>query len=84
MLADTSMDLESIQSFMMNGNASKWTICKEVEVAITILRQDYVGHGIVIQAISCGPLLVEVSMLEVSEAIGIPIPYPIGDIQQIS
>lgn len=55
-----------------------------MEVAITILRQDYVGHGIVIQAISCGPLLVEVSMLEVSEAIGIPIPYPIGDIQQIS
>jgi hypothetical protein len=45
-------------------------------VAITFLGEYYVGHGVVIRVTSTDPLLVLVSVIEVSDAIKIPIPFP--------
>jgi hypothetical protein len=57
-------------------------IWKAVQVAITFLGQYYVGCGVVIQISSRDPLLILVSVLEESDAIKIPVPYPVGEIQK--
>jgi hypothetical protein len=45
-------------------------------VAITFLGEYYAGRGVVIRVTSTDPLLVLVSVIEVSDAIEIPIPFP--------
>jgi hypothetical protein len=51
-----------------------------VEVAITYLKYYYDGYKVVVQAISCDPLLIKDLVLEVNEAIEIQIPFPDGNI----
>jgi hypothetical protein len=50
-------------------------------VAITFLGEYYAGCGVVIRVTSTDPLLVLVSIIEVSDAIEIPIPFPVDDIE---
>jgi hypothetical protein len=53
-------------------------------VAITFLGEYYAGRGIIIRVTSTDPLLVLVSVIEVSDAIEIPIPFPVDDVRLIS
>jgi hypothetical protein len=53
-------------------------------VAITFLGEYYAGRGVVIRVTSIDPLLVLVSVIEVSDAIEIPIPFPVDDVRHIS
>jgi hypothetical protein len=68
----------------MNESSSNWTICEGVEVALTFLRQYYAGRGVVVRVISIDPLLVLVSVIEVSDAIEIPLPFSVDDVRHIS
>jgi hypothetical protein len=69
---------------VMNGSSGSWTIRQGVEVAITFLGEYYAGHGVVIRVTNTDPLLVLVSVIEVSDAIEIPIPFPVHDVRHIS
>jgi hypothetical protein len=69
---------------VMNGSSGSWTIRQGVEVAITFLGEYYVGRGVVIRVTSTDPLLVLVSVMEVSDAIEIPISCPVHDVRLIS
>jgi hypothetical protein len=69
---------------VMNGSSGSWIICQGVEVAITFLGEYYIGRGVVIRVTSNDPLLVLVSVIEVSDAIEIPIPFPVHDVRLIS
>jgi hypothetical protein len=53
-------------------------------VAITFLGEYYAGRGIVIRVTSTDPLLVLVSVIKVSDAIEIPIPFPVYNVRHIS
>jgi hypothetical protein len=66
------------------GSSGSWTIRQGVEVAIAFLGEYYAGRGVVIRITSTNPLLVLVSVIEVSDAIEIPIPFPVHDIKLIS
>jgi hypothetical protein len=67
---------------VMNGSSGSWTIHQGVEVAITFFGEYYVGCGVVIRVTSTDPLLVLVSVVEVSDAIKIP--FPVHDVRLIS
>jgi hypothetical protein len=69
---------------VVNGSSGSWTIRQGVEVAITFLGEYYAGRGVVIRVTSTDPLLVLVSVIEVSDAIEIPIPFPVHDVKLIS
>jgi hypothetical protein len=73
-----------IHPVVMNGSLGSWTICQGVEVAITFLEEYYVGRAVVIRITSIDPLLVLVSVIEVSDAIEIPIPFPVNDVRHIN
>jgi hypothetical protein len=75
------MDLHPV---LMNGSSGSWTICQGVEVAITFLEEYYVGRGAIIRVTSTDPVLVLVSVIEVSDAIEIPIPFLVDDVKHIS
>jgi hypothetical protein len=53
-------------------------------VALTFLGQYYVGRGVVVRATSTNPLLVLVAVVEVSDAIEIPLPSPVDDVRHFS
>jgi hypothetical protein len=53
-------------------------------VAITFLEHYYTGQGVISKVLYRDPLLIEVKVLEVSPAIEVDIPFPIGDLQRIS
>jgi hypothetical protein len=53
-------------------------------VAITFLGEYYAGRGVVIRVTNTNPLLVLVSVIEVNDAIEIPIPFPVHDVRLIS
>jgi hypothetical protein len=53
-------------------------------VALTFLGQYYAGRGVVVRVTSTDPLLVLVSVIEVSDTIEIPLSFPIDDIRHIS
>jgi hypothetical protein len=74
------MDLHPV---VMNGSSGSWIVCQGVEVAITFLGEYYAGRGVVIRVTSTNPLLVLVSVIEVSDAIEIPIPFPVDDVRHI-
>jgi hypothetical protein len=69
---------------VMNGSSGSWTIRQGVEVAITFLGEYYAGRGVVIRVTSTDPLLVLVSVIEVSDAMEIPIPFPVHNVRLIS
>jgi hypothetical protein len=69
---------------VMTGSSGSWTIRQGVEVAITFLGEYYAGRGVVIRVTSNDPLLVLVSVIEISDAIEIPIPIPVHDVRLIS
>jgi hypothetical protein len=48
------------------------------------LGEYYAGRGVVIRVTSTDPLLVLISVIEVSDAIKIPIPFPVHDVRLIS
>jgi hypothetical protein len=48
------------------------------------LGEYYAGRGVVIRVTSTDPLLVLVSVIEVNDAIEIPIPFPVHDVRLIS
>jgi hypothetical protein len=75
------MDLHPV---VMNGSSGSWTIRQGVEVAIAFLGEYYAGHGVVIKVTSTDPLLVPISVIEVSDAIEIPIPFSVDDVKDIS
>jgi hypothetical protein len=68
----------------MNGSSGSWTIFQGVEVAITFLGEYYARRGVIIRVTNIDPLLVLVSVIEVSDAIEIPIPFPVHDVRLIS
>jgi hypothetical protein len=72
------------ESLLMNGSSCSWTIHEGVEVALTFLEQYYAGRGVVVRVTSTDPLLVLVSVIEVSDAIKIPLPFPVDDVRHIS
>jgi hypothetical protein len=53
-------------------------------VAITFLGEYYARCGVVVRVTSTNPLLVLVSVIEVSDTIEIPIPFPVNDVRHIS
>jgi hypothetical protein len=69
---------------VMNGSSGSWTIRQGIEVVITFLGEYYAGRGVVIRVTSIDPLLVLVSVIEVSDAIEIPILFPVDDVRHIS
>jgi hypothetical protein len=69
---------------VMNGSSGSWTIRQGLEVALTFLGQYYAGRGVVVRVTSTDPLLVLVSVIEVSDAIKIPLPFPVDDVRHIS
>jgi hypothetical protein len=75
------MDLHPV---VMNGSSGRWTIRQGGEVEITFLGEYYAGCGVVIRITSTDPLLVLISVIEVSDAIEIPIPFPVDEIRHIS
>jgi hypothetical protein len=75
------MDLHPV---VMNGSSGSWTIHQGVEVAITFFGEYYAGRGVVSRVTSTNPLLVLVSVIEVSDAIEIPIPFPVDDVKHIN
>jgi hypothetical protein len=75
------MDLHPV---VMNGSSGSWTIREGIEVAITFLGEYYAGRGVVIRVTSTYPRLVLVSVIEISDAIEIPIPFPVDDVRHIS
>jgi hypothetical protein len=72
------------EPLVMNGSSGSWTIREGVEVALTFLRQYYTGRGVVVRVTSTDILLVLISVIEVSDAIEIPLPFPIDDIRHIN
>jgi hypothetical protein len=54
------------------------------KVAITFLGEYYAGRGVVIRVTSTDPLLILVSVIEVSDAIEIPIPFLVHNVRHIS
>jgi hypothetical protein len=75
------MDLHPV---VMNGSSGSWTIYQGIEVAITFLGEYYAGRGVDIRVTSTDPLLVLVSIIEVSDAIEISIPFLVDDVRHIS
>ena len=73
-----------IHPMVKNGRLSSWTIRPEVEVAITLLREYYVGRGIVIRVTSTDSLLALVSIREVSDALDMLISFPVQDITRLN
>jgi hypothetical protein len=53
-------------------------------VAISFLKEYHAGRGVVIRVTNTDPLLVLVSVIEVSDTIKIPIPFPVHDVRLIS
>jgi hypothetical protein len=53
-------------------------------VALTFLGQYYAGRGVVVRVTSTDLLLVLVSVIEVSDAIEIPLHFPVDDVRHIS
>jgi hypothetical protein len=62
---------------VMTRSSGSWTIRQGIEVSITFLGEYYVGRGVVTRVTSTDPLLVLISVIEVSDAIEIPIPLPV-------
>jgi hypothetical protein len=76
------MDLHPV---VMNGSSiGSWIIRQGVEVAITFLGEYSAGRGVVIRITNTDALLILVSIIEFSNAIEIPIPFPINDNRHIS
>jgi hypothetical protein len=75
------MDLHPV---VMNGSSGSWIVCQGVEVAITFLGEYYARRGVFIRVTSTDPLLVLVSVIEVNDAIEIPIPFPVDDVRHIN
>ena len=69
---------------VMNGRSSSWTIRQEVEVVLTFFRQYYVGYGVVVRVTSTNLLLVLIAVIEVSDAIKIPFPFPVNNVRHFS
>jgi hypothetical protein len=74
------MDLHPV---VMTKSSGSWTIRQGVKVEITFLGEYYAGCGIVIRVTSTDSLLVLVSVTKVSDAIEIPIPFPVDDVRHI-
>jgi hypothetical protein len=72
------------EPLVMNRSSSSWTIRQGVEVALTFLGQYYTGRGVVVRVTSTDLLLVLVSVIEVSDAIEIPLHFPVDDVRHIS
>ena len=53
-------------------------------MALTFLGQFYAGRGVVVKMNNNDPLLVLVSVIEVIDAIEIPLPFPIDNVRHIS
>jgi hypothetical protein len=53
-------------------------------VVLTFLGQYYAGRGVVVRVTNTNPLLVLVSVIEVSDAIQIPLPFPVDNVRHIS
>jgi hypothetical protein len=53
-------------------------------VAIIFLKEYYAGHRVVVRVTSTNPLLVLVSVIEVSDAIEVPILFPVDNVRQVS
>jgi hypothetical protein len=72
------------ESLVMNGSSGNWTIREGMEVTLTFLEQYYAGRGVVVRMTSTNPLLVLVSVIEVSDAIEIPLPFLVDNVRHIS
>jgi hypothetical protein len=53
-------------------------------VAFTFLGQYYAGHGVIVRVTSTNPLLALITVIEVSDAIKIPLPFPVDDVRHLS
>jgi hypothetical protein len=69
---------------VMNGTSGSWTIHQGIEVAFTFLGQYYAGHGVIVRVTSTNPLLALITVIEVSDAIKIPLPFPVDDVRHLS
>jgi hypothetical protein len=69
---------------VINRSLCSWTIRRGVEAALTFLGLYYGGRGVVDRITSTNPLLVLVSVIEVSDAIEIPLPFPVDNVKHIS
>jgi hypothetical protein len=69
---------------VMNGRSGSWTIRQGVEVALTFLGQYYTGRGVFMRATRTNPLLVLVAVVEVSDAIEIPLLFSVNDVRHFS
>jgi hypothetical protein len=67
-----------------SGANGKWAVAPGAYVAITFLGLYYAGRGVILKILCRDPLLVEVKIIEVSPAIEVEIPFPIGDLRRIS
>ena len=75
------MDLHPV---VKNGKSGSWIVRPRIEVAITLLREYYAGRGVVIRFTNIDPLLVLVSVIEVSDALDMLIPFSIHDVTRLS
>jgi hypothetical protein len=69
---------------VMNGRSGSWTIRQGVEVALTFLGQYYTGRGVFMRATRTNLLLVLVAVVEVSDAIEIPLLFSVDDVRHFS
>jgi hypothetical protein len=67
-----------------SGGRGRWTVAPGAHVAITFLGLYYAGREVISKILCRDPLLVEVKIIEVSPAIEVEIPFPIGDLRRIS
>jgi hypothetical protein len=67
-----------------SGGNGDWAVAPGAHVAITFLGLYYAGRGVISKILCRDPLLVEVKIIEVSPAIEVEIPFPVGDLRRIS
>jgi hypothetical protein len=82
--AETTMEPKVKNTKIRSGSNGRWAVAPSAHVAITFLGLYYAGRGVISKILCRDSLLVEVKIIEVSPAIEVEIPFPVGDLPRIS
>jgi hypothetical protein len=81
---ETTMEPKVKNTEIRSGGNGRWAVAPGTHVAITFLGLYYARWGVISKILCWDPLLVEVKIIEVSPAIEVEIPFPVGDLRRIS
>jgi hypothetical protein len=78
------MEPKVMNTRIRTSDNGRWAVAPRAHVAITFLGLYYAGRGVISKILYRDSLLVEVKIIEVSPAIEVEIPFPVGDLRRIS